>query len=420
MRRQLTALVAATACLVLVAFVVPLALLVRTVAADRAISAAGTELQAVAVLLASGDRHDIEVGLAGAHRPISVFLPDGTVLGAPAPRTPAVRLAATGRSLSTETAVGREMVLAVGRTDGTYVVRTVVSEVEQTRGVSRAWGVLAGLGLLLVLLGLFLADRFARTLTVPMRDLSAVSLRLADGDLSARAGPAGPPEVRDVAKALNHLAGRITDLLHQERETVADLSHRLRTPLTALRLEAETLRDRAEASRVTQRADELQRAVTELIRTARHRAGGPSRCDATAVVRDRVDFWSALAEDTDREVDVSLPDRPLPVALPADELTAAVDAVLGNVFAHTPDGTRLAVRLTAQEAGGAVLTVADDGPGLPERVLGGVERGASGGGSTGLGLDIVRRAAALSGGGLSLGTGSGGGATVTVVLGPPD
>jgi signal transduction histidine kinase len=295
----------------------------------------------------------------------------------------------------------------------------VVSHAELTRGVTRAWSVLAALGVLLVLLGLLVADRLARSLIVPMRDLSAVSHRLAGGDLSARAEPAGPPEVRDVGGALNHLAGRIRELLDQERETVADLSHRLRTPLTALRLEAEALRDPDESARVTERVDALQRAVTELIRTARHRADERGACDATEVVRDRVRFWSALADDTDRAVQVALPTHPLPVGLPPDELAAAVDALFGNVFAHTDDGTPFAVRLAARAGGGAVLTVVDSGPGLPEPIQAGAERGISGAGSTGLGLDIVRRAARTSGGDLTLGTGPSGGAALTVELGPP-
>ncbi len=56
-------------------------------------------------------------------------------------------------------------------------------------------------------------------------------------------------------------------------------------------------------------------------------------------------FWSVLAEDTGRTVELDLAPGPLPVAVPADELAAAVDALLGNVFAHTPDGTAFAVRL---------------------------------------------------------------------------
>jgi signal transduction histidine kinase len=252
-----------------------------------------------------------------------------------------------------------------------------------------------------------------------MRDLAAVSLRLAAGDLTARARPAGATEIRDVGGALNHLADRIGVLLEQERELVADLSHRLRTPLTALRLEAEALPDPAGSARIGGRVDELQRTVTELIRAARHRSAEPGWCDATQVVRERVAFWSALADDTGRAVEVEVPDRPVTVPLPADELTAAVDAVLGNVFAHTPDGTPFAVRLTAGHGGGAVLTVSDAGPGLPAALREGALRGHSGGDSTGLGLDIVRRAARLSGGALALGTSAAGGATVTVELGSP-
>ena len=80
----------------------------------------------------------------------------------------------------------------------TTVVRTVVAAEELTRGVTQAWLVLAGLGITLVLLGLLVADRLARTLVAPIAELSAVSHRLARAELDARADPAGPPEVREV------------------------------------------------------------------------------------------------------------------------------------------------------------------------------------------------------------------------------
>jgi signal transduction histidine kinase len=129
-----------------------------------------------------------------------------------------------------------------------------------------------------------------------------------------------------------------------------------------------------------------------------------------------------LAEDTDREVRRELPSAPLPVALPADDLAAALDALLGNVFAHTPDGTALVVSLTERPGGGAVLTVDDSGPGFPAEAL---RRGSSGSGSTGLGLDIARRAAEAGGGTLQVGTAPGGGARVRLELAsvkrlPPD
>ena len=93
------------------------------------------------------------------------------------------------------------------------------------------------------------ADQLARSLVRPLAALARASDRLAGGDLSARAMVAGPPEVRRAGSGLNRLAVRIGDLLAHERETVADLSHRLRTPLTALRIDAESLRDEAERTR---------------------------------------------------------------------------------------------------------------------------------------------------------------------------
>ena len=421
MRRRLTLLVAATTVLVLIAFLVPLALLVPQVAADRAVSSADEAVRAIVPLVGTSSAADLQLSLAGLSVPVTVYPPgDAPPLGADAPRTPAVRLAAQRRdSFTVESPAGREIVVAVLAGDGTAVVRTLVPRADLTHGVTQAWLVLAALGLALVLLGLLVADRLARTLTAPIADLSAVSHRLAGADLSARASPAGPPEVREVAGALNHLAGRIQDLLREERESVADLSHRLRTPLTALRLEAESLRDPDEGARVTAAADGIERAVTAVIQQARRRGSGrpAGGCDATAVVAERVAFWSVLADDTDRAVERDLPATALPVAVPADDLTAALDALLGNVFAHTPDGTDLAVALHARPGGGATLTVTDSGPGFPQSPP---RRGQSGSGSTGLGLDIARQAAETGGGVMTVEPAPGGGTRIRLELAPPD
>jgi signal transduction histidine kinase len=135
------------------------------------------------------------------------------------------------------------------------------------------------------------------------------------------------------------------------------------------------------------------------------------------VVGDRIRFWSVLAEEEHRPVTVELPQVPLAVRVAAGDLAAAVDALLGNVFTHTPEGTALTVRVRPRPGGGATVAVADEGPGLP----GGenaVERGRSGAGSTGLGLDIARRTAEVSGGALVL-TSSPTGTEVILELGSP-
>ncbi|APU19764.1 sensor histidine kinase [Actinoalloteichus sp. GBA129-24] len=432
MRRRLAILVGTTTSLVLVAFLIPLALLIRTFAEDRAVHAATVEAQSLIWVVANSDAESLDRGMRTnglADRPVSVFLPDGTVVGEQAAPTDAVELAMLGQSLSAETPEGREILFATVDADGrTAVIRTLVTTEEMGRGVTRSWLILLLLGVALMAVSVLVSDRMAHSLVRPTRRLADVSHRLAAGEMDARATPEGPQELREVAGGLNHLASRIKELLREERETVADLSHRLRTPLTSMKLEAEGLNDPAEARRISAAVAELERAVSEIIGDARRRAVEtgvhplPTSCDAAAVVRDRVQFWSVLAEDTERPVELDLALGPVPVRLIEADLAACVDALLGNVFAHTPDGSAIAVRLLAWPTGGARLVVADAGPGFAESTngdTGPLRRGASGAGSTGLGLDIARRTASASGGTLSLGVSAWGGAQITLDLGPP-
>ena len=108
---------------------------------------------------------------------------------------------------------------------------------------------------------------------------------------------------------------------------------------------------------------------------------------------------------------------PVFVQVSRDDLAACADVLLENVFTHTPEGAGLAIRLSGRAGGGAWLVVADDGPGFPPGDP--LRRGLSGGGSTGLGLDIARRIAADSGGTMTIGRSASGGGSVTLEFGPP-
>jgi signal transduction histidine kinase len=425
MKARLILLVGATSSLVLVAFLIPLAVLVRTAATDRALSAAVVDVQGLAPTVATTTdvtalRQAVEATNADSVHAMTVYLPDGTVLGAPVPASAAVRLAATGQSGTVEVDGGDEVVVAVaGLPEGTAVIRTFVPDSELHAGVVRSWLVLGLLGIGLLGLSMLIASLLARSLTRPLSDVAAVSFRLAQGNLDARADDEGPPEVRQVSAGLNHLASRIMDLLAQERATVADLSHRLRTPLTALRIDVESLTDHAVRDRLVADLDAVDRRVDEVIRDADRpeRDGAVVSSDATARVAERLRFWSALADDERRPFTAHLPPVAVPVRLSDGDLSACVDVLIGNIFAHTPEGTPFRVSLVPRRAGGGKLVVADDGPGIAD--VAAVQRGVSGGGSTGLGLDIVQRAAQRSGGAVTIGRSFSGGAEVSVELGPP-
>jgi signal transduction histidine kinase len=431
MRLRIIALAVATSSLVLVAFLVPLALVLRTLAADRAVSAATAQAQSMAPLVTTLDPNSMRLAVdqvnASSSTPITIFLPDGAELGRPASPTAGVRLARQDHSFSTQTPAGVEVLVAVaGLRNGTArnataVIRTVVPDAVLRRGVAESWLLLGGIGLFLLLLSVVVADQLARSLVRPLRALARASDRLAAGELSYRATVTGPPEVRRAGAGLNRLAVRIGDLLAHERETVADLSHRLRTPLTALRIDAESLAASAEMRQLLlDDVTALERTVSEIIREVRRpsAAGLAARCEAGGVVARRAAYWQPLAEDQDRSMLVEVPARPVFVRVAPADLAACADILLENVFAHTPEGAGLEVRLSARAGGGAWLIVSDDGPGFTD--LDPTSRGTSSGGSTGLGLDIARRIAEASGGTLKVGRSASGGGSVTLGLGPPD
>ncbi len=425
MRLRIILLVIAISSMVLISFLVPLALVLRTFGADRAVSSATVQAQWMAPLVATLDVASLKLAVAQVNaeyksQPVTIFLPDGRVLGRPAARSAGVRLAAKGRSFATETPGGVEVLVAVqGLPRGTAVIRTFVPSAELRTGVIRTWLLLCAVGLGLLILSVIVADQLARSLVRPLGTLARASDLLAAGNLAARAQVTGPPEVRQVSTGLNRLAARIGELLAHERETVADLSHRLRTPLTALRIDAESLHDAAEREQLLGDVDSLERTVSEIIREARRPTAESTQaaCDACEVIAQRAAFWRPLAEDQDRRMTAEVVAGPVPVRASGEDLAACTDILLENVFAHTAEGVAFSVRVRRRTGGGGWLMVSDEGPGFTDPDA--ARRGMSTGGSTGLGLDIARRIAEASGGTLTVGRSAAGGGSVTVGFGPP-
>jgi signal transduction histidine kinase len=316
--------------------------------------------------------------------------------------------------------------LVYGAVRITYPTATVDARVR------RVWLALAGVAVVVLAVVALVGFALARSTTRPMRDLEQATAVLARGELEARA-PAdrGPPEVRGLAAAFNDMAARLGRLLDTQRAFVADASHQLRTPLTALRLRLENL----EATIPPAAAGDLQAAAAETGRLARLVDGlltlaraeaAPTRrevVDLATVVADRRAVWAPLAAEQDVELTFQ-PGPAAPVWAVPGALEQVLDNLLANALRSTPTGNQ--IELAIRQAGGWVeLHVTDHGPGMPadqrQRAFDRFWRAPSADpDGTGLGLAIVRQLLEASGGIAELRPNPGGGLDAVARLRPAD
>jgi signal transduction histidine kinase len=426
MRRSLAIRSLIVSALIVLVFSVPLGILLATQASDRAVSLAATDTRSlVPIVSVAGDTRLFGaltlVATQAAPREVRIVFPDGSVLGADQAVESDPTPLLTKRALDEGSFLipyrgGKLRLEPVVRTNSTTaVVRVFIPNSELRRNVTRNWLLLAAIGTALVTSAAFVADRLGRTVVRSVGSLDDTARALAQGRLDARIDPEGPPEVRQVGSTLNLLAGRIDELILLERAAVADLSHRLRTPVTALRAEAALIRDPEARPRIERGIEELTRMIDQIIRDAQQpiRSGLGIASDLGEVAARRAAFWGVLAEEQRRlfTVDIQVGKHPVPVV--ESDLVAMVDALLDNVFSHTAE--RIDFRLRVRSIGEDVELVVDDhGAGVPD----GFDpvRGTSAAGSTGLGLDIVRKTCEAAGGSLALRNRARGGARVRVTL----
>ncbi|GIF15782.1 sensor histidine kinase [Actinoplanes teichomyceticus] len=424
MRRSYVLVALAVTTLVALAFVIPLALLVHSAVQDRAMREA--ERQALglsAVVVVATDRdlvlNSIMSTRAGQHGELAAHLPALGTVGVSRVTPGAVIQVRQRETAGTVTVDGGRVYLRpVALPQGLIaVIEVFVPGTSLRAGVPTAVLVLVLEAVVLVGLCMVLADRLAARVVRSTRDLARTATSLGAGQLHARVRPSGPREIEEVGAALNVLADRFLELLAKERALAANLSHRLRVPLTALRLNAEALAAGDDRDRQLRVVDRLEHEISAVISEASRPLAARPRlhCDLGAVVADRTAFWGALAEDQGRPWQADPPPEGITVPAAWSRVTEALDVLLGNVFHHT--GEDAACRVTVVRAAASATVIVDDaGPGFtdPDAAL---ARGASDANSTGLGLDIAQRLAADTGGGLTVGRNEWGGARVRLTLG---
>ncbi|MDP9405667.1 MAG: HAMP domain-containing histidine kinase, partial [Actinomycetota bacterium] len=284
-----------------------------------------------------------------------------------------------------------------GRIVGAVRVNASIEQVQQR--VRERLAVLAAVTLIVLAVGTAVAVAVAGSLTRPLCRLAATAGRLGQGDLHARVDEDGQAEVVEVATALNTMADRIERTLHAQRDFLANASHQLRTPLTGLRLRLEALTasgDRNASAGIAE-VDRLGRLVDDLLTLLR--AGVPPAAGDTTdpgiAAQEAVDRWAILAGDRGQRL-TFLPSTVCPpVTVAEQDLEIALDNLIENALKYSPPGSTVTVALD-RDGDDGVLTVADDGPGIPdderEAVFERFYRGQGGAHApgTGLGLAIVR------------------------------
>lgn len=220
-----------------------------------------------------------------------------------------------------------------------------------------------------------------------------------------------PAEIEPLVSAFNRLLARLAQAFEAQRRFVQDAAHELRTPMTAVTLQLQNLRQEAgnDAAEPLQALDaglrRMRHLVDQLLRLSRHEGGANAAAateavDLTRLLRDSVGQLMPLADQ--RRIEVSFDGRCAPVVQGAvQELRSVFDNLIDNALRYTPEGGELELRLHETQ-GRTVVDIVDSGPGVPaelrERVFDRFYRlpGSVAGGS-GLGLAITRAAARSQG-----------------------
>ncbi|SEQ70389.1 Signal transduction histidine kinase [Streptomyces sp. yr375] len=359
--------------------------------------------------------------------------------GIPGPHPDAALTKALGQGASTtdwgsKFIWGRNLVITVPAHHGGEVVgavRVVYSTSGLTSRLWTIWGFRAGLAVAVLGVAALIGAAAARRITAPLRQLNDMASKFSDGDLTARSPVTGPQETQTLARTLNQAGERLEALIASQRIFVADASHQLRTPLTALRLSLDNIADgvddesvREDVEQATAEVVRMSRLVNGLLVLARAEAKvtAAEPLSLTDIVAERLSVWRPAADERGVTIALwgSVDDRPAVLASPG-HLDQVLDNVLSNALEVSPDGGTITVR-TESKGDKVVLSVLDEGPGMSDaeksRAFDRFWRGQglTGRSGSGLGLAVVKQLVTDDGGAVTLVDAPGGGLGVRLTL----
>jgi len=405
-RRRITRSILLVAALLVVGLGAPLAIVVQRFYDDRAVvdlqrrAAEATAELALPLNSENVARAARETDAPGA---FSVYDDHGRLLfgaGLREADAPVLR-ALRGEAASDHTASG--LVVATPITD--RASERIIGAIRVTQPADlvagqarRAWLLMGGVVSAAFIVALAIARSEARKLSEPIARLADQAVSFGRGELAARMEPSGIAEVDTVATALSDSAVRFAELLARERAFSADVSHQLRTPLAGLRLRLEhasRLGDqRPQVAGALVEVQRLEATVEQLLALARDAQPVSAALAVGDMLSALDERWRPRFAAASRELTVVIDERLPSVNASHVSIGQVLDVLLDNALGHGGGAVGVRARSTA---GGLVIEVGDEGPGINDDRLGSVfDRGEGDG--HGIGLALARTITEAEGG----------------------
>jgi signal transduction histidine kinase len=283
------------------------------------------------------------------------------------------------------------------------------------------------LAVLTILIGILLVRRMVN----PLAQVVAAARSVAGGDLSTRVSVSGPDDLRALSDSLNHMAAALERNNNERRNMLADIAHELRTPLTIMRGRLEGIVDGiypANAEHIGPALEEtylLERLVEDLrlltLAESRQLHFEQSDVNLNDLARHVIAMFQAEAEDKKLTLTAQLPETDAIIRADHQRTAQVVGNLVSNAIRYTPEGGRVWVTVETVGAGSVILSVNDNGPGIPaedlphifNRFWRGEKSRSRASGGAGLGLAIARQLVEAQGGEISASALPGGGLRVS-------
>jgi signal transduction histidine kinase len=407
LRRRVRMSILAVTALAVLLFAAPAAIALRNVYHGEAITALQRDAASVAAAVPDPvtAQLDLPPGLP-TNITVGVYTTDGMLLRERGPARSALAAAAAD-GLMHEAVEGADLAVSVPVPSDHGVMATVRVAMANSQIINttvETWAVMALLAAGVLSVAALLARRQARQIAVPLERLTDSARALGEGDFTIAPPRSRIAEADSLASTLGSTASRLGDLLARERAFSTQVSHQLRTPLTALMLGLESALSRPQVDprqameTALRRGEQLQHTIEDLLRLARDTRPPTDPLPVAEVLDGVREHWQAAFAERDRRLVVSCaPDLP-EVRASATAVRHALDVLASNALVHGAGDTTV----TADEfADGLLIEVSDEGPGLADPDAAFAKR--SGNGDThGIGLALARSLTEAEGGRLLL------------------